>query len=131
MAKFEGAGTESTQTNPQSYPGKGKMGPDGNKEKSSKGGFGVDAGNKNHMIQGTSAAPQVAGQSASQKSGGGKFAGGGSGHMFHDGNAANPAEPGTSDPTTADADAGKGGKFAAGGKTHMFGPQSAAPAKPA
>lgn len=117
-------------TQRQSYPGKGKMGPDGNKEKSSKGGFSLNTGSKNHMIQGTSAAPQVPGQSASQKSGGGKFAAGGNGKMFHGGSAANPAEPGTSDPTTQDADGGKGGKFAAGGKTHMFGPQCAEPAKP-
>jgi len=118
----------------QSYPGKGKMGPDGNKEKSEKAPSGAKSfsfleGGGNKMIQNTSATPQEPGQSASQKGSGAKgFAAGGSGKMYHEGNAANPAEPGTSDPTTADKRGDS--KFAEGGKTKMFGPQTASAAVP-
>lgn len=101
------------------------MGKNSKVEKSSNSGFGVSAG-KGHMIQGTSAAPQVAGQSASQKSGGGKFPVGGKGHMFTD-EKASPAKAGQSGHNSSGGD----DKFSVkGGSTKMFGPQTAAPAKP-
>lgn len=95
-------------------------------EKTSNSGFGVSKG-KGHMIQGTSAAPQQPGQSASQKSGGGKFAAGGKGHMFTD-EKASPAAAGQSGHNSSGGD----DKFSVkGGTTKMFGPQCADPAKPA
>jgi hypothetical protein len=117
----------------QSYPGKGKMGPDGNKEKTAKAPAGAKSfeflnGGGNKMIQNTAAAEQTAGQSASSNKGDatGGFGKGGNGKMFHSGHGANPAEAGTSSPH----EEGTGAKFAEGGKGHMFGPQTACPAVP-
>lgn len=111
----------------QSYPGKGKMGPDGNKEKSSKGGFGVSGG-KNHMLTGMTASPQEPGQSASPLKGGGKWASGGSTHMFSE-QEAGPQEPGVSGHSVSGGEQ----KFAQGGKgkdNHMFGYTGSKPAQP-
>lgn len=118
MAKMStnSAGSGSDDKQSQSYPGKGKMGADGNKEKSSKGGFGMQGGKSNHMLTGMTSAPQQPGQTAAQTKGGGKYIEGGSTHMFglqH----AGPQAPGVTETCTS----GDGGKFAAGGKTHMFG----------
>lgn len=118
-------GSDSPQS--QSYPGKGKMGPDGNKEKSSKVSDVIQDGDKNHMLTGMTASPQQAGQSASQASGGSnKFAVAGGNNKDVPSQCAGPQKPGGS----AHDPAGDGGKFAQGGKTKMFGPQTSQPAKP-
>lgn len=121
----QSSGSDSPQK--QSYPGKGNMGVDGNKEKSSKStGFGVQGGN-HHMLTGMTAGPQQPGVSSQQGSSNDKYASGGNGKMFHSGNGAADAVAGE----TA-AKFGGGEKWGVeGGKTHMFGPQSAGPAKPA
>jgi hypothetical protein len=78
-------------------------------------------GGSTHMITGTSAGVQQPGQSASQKSGGGKFAVGGNGKMFHDGNGAKNQVPGQST-SEFGGDNNWGVK---GGSGKMFGPQTA------
>lgn len=80
-------------------------------------------GGSTHMITGTSAGPQQPGQSASQKSGGGKFAVGGSSKMFGEGHAA-VQTPGQS----ASSNSGGNEWGVKGGSGHMVGPQSAGPA---
>lgn len=117
------SGSDDAQS--QSYSGKGKMGADGNKEKSSTGGFGVSGGST-HMLTGMTVGTQKPGQSAQMGRSSDKYASGGNnkdvGAQF-----ANPQEAGHSGHTTS-----SGNKWGVeGGKGHMFGHTGSAPAKPA
>lgn len=64
----------------------------------------------------------MAGKSKVVSSGGGKFAKGGSGHMFGK-QSAGPKKSGV----TGKSDSGSGGKYARGGSGKMFGRQTAGP----
>lgn len=129
MAKMStnSAGSGSDDKQSQTYPGKGNMGTDGNKEKkSSSSGFGMQGGKSNHMLTGMTAAPQQPGQTASQTKGGGKYIEGGKTHMFGL-QEAGPQEPGV----TGHSVSGGEQKYAQGGKTHMFGYTGSKTATPA
>jgi len=120
-------GSDSPQS--QSYSGKGKMGPDGNKEKSSKSGDFLKGGS-HHMLTGMTAGPQTPGQSASQGGSGNKFKLDTRGNKDVPPQKAGPQQPGCSGHDVS----GDGGKFASGGKgvhNKMFGYSPSKTATPA
>lgn len=84
-------------------------------------------GGSHHMLTGMTAGPQQPGVSSQQGSSSAKYASGGNGKMFHDGNGAAAAVAGE----TASTNKGGNKWGVEGGSGHMFGPQSANPARPA
>lgn len=98
------------------------------KQAKSKGKFGPVAEGKGHMFGKQAAGPQKPGVSGKSNSGdGGKYAKGGSGHMFGKEQLfAGPQVPGC----TGKSMSGDGGKFAKGGSGHMFGFTGSKPAQP-
>lgn len=89
-------------------------------------GFSMQGGS-HHMLTGMTAGPQTPGVSSQEGKSSAKYASGGNGKMFHDGNGAAAAVAGE----TASTNTGGSTWGVNGGKGHMFGPQSANTAKPA